>query len=133
MNSTVRGNGNDRLDRQLNRLSTQNPDVSRALQAAAEAYSDLKTYLPNRIADLLKSAAASVHLNPVLYLWVFEGFFAALCSYAECSLRGNEISHLSLQISIAANIGAGKSTSSKYIMKHFLDSLRAIGLPSPSS
>ena len=44
----------------------------------------------------------------------------------KCSLRGNEVSGLSVQVSIAANIGGGKSVSSNYVKKHFVNALGAV-------
>ena len=123
MSSNTRPNENGRLQRQLNRITPENPDISQALQGAAEIWEPLDHYLPDQAAQLLMNEAAGVHLNPVLYLWTFLGFAASLLSCVKCSLRGNETSGLSLQVSIAANIGGGKSVSSGYVKKHFVDAL----------
>ena len=118
----------NKTKRELDRIRVSNPLLMAAMQETAESYAPLQDVIHQKIALLLLSVAASVHLCPDLYLWVFIGFAAPLLPDLQCSLRGNEVTGVSVQINVAANIGAGKTTSSNYVKLHFNEGTQMVGM-----
>jgi len=114
--------------RALDRIRISNPKVMEALKRTFEEYRPLEEVTPDRLATLLTAAAASVRLSPDLFLWVTVGLGASLLPDVLSSLRGNEVTGSSVQINIAANIGAGKSTSSNMVKHEFLDANTMLGM-----